>query len=115
MKYLTKTLLNLDTSAKNLRKIARDLDAFGVVCIEHALPPATLAGRRAQLKSYLASQCQRYFSIIEPWKNTDSTYTSLARDEEFRELLTGLTTLGKLGNMCKSNIYNVLRVIADPT
>jgi hypothetical protein len=108
------TLLNLDTSANHLRKISDDLNAKGVVCIENAVPPETLERWRAQLQEYLARQGHRYFSIIQPWKDANWAYASLAQDEGFRTLLTGLTTLGDPGNKGDGDIYNVLRVVAGP-
>ena len=108
------TLLNIDTSATSLRRIADTLDTSGVVCIKNAVHADTLALWRAQLESYLASQGHRYFSIIQPWKEADSAYAALAQDRGFRALLTGLTSLGHPGNKGDGNIYNVLRVIAGP-
>jgi hypothetical protein len=109
-----KRLLKLDTSQDHLQAIARELDTTGVVCIKGAVPPELLTQWRSQLQTYLANQGLRYFSIIQPWKEPNSAFSSLATDEGFRSLLTGLTALGNPGVNVDDAVYNVLRVIAGP-
>ena len=106
--------LTFVASEAYLDSLTRRLDSEGVVCIDHAVEPDSLARWRSQLAAHLEEQGQRYFSIIQPWQEEGSAYGELAKDSNFRSLLTGLTRRGIPGRQTDDDIYNVLRVIAGP-
>ena len=109
-----KSPLNFVATPDYLDNVAQKLDQDGVVCIENAIDPENMITWTGQLQRHLGQQGQRYFSIIEPWRDNGSAYADLARDENFRALLVGLTSRGNPGRQDDSDTYNVLRVIAGP-
>ncbi|WP_144006840.1 phytanoyl-CoA dioxygenase family protein [Pelomonas sp. KK5] len=106
--------LDINFTPEYLDEIARRIDKDGVVCIERAVKPESLARWRQELQRNIKAQGLRYFSIIQPWQQPGSEYEALARDDNFKQLLTGLTSRGHPGHQDHSDIYNVLRVIAGP-
>jgi len=108
------SVLNFASTPDYLDMLASQLDSKGVVCIEDAVRPESLARWQRQLDRLVDEQGLRYFSLIQPWKETGSAFAEIATDPSFRTLLVGLTERGHQVNAMTSDIYNVLRVVAGP-
>ncbi|WP_349742773.1 hypothetical protein [Roseateles cavernae] len=95
-----------------LDELAERIDTEGVACIKNGVNSESLMRWQKQLDVYLEKQGQRYFSMIQPWQEPNSSYGELARDDNFKRLLSGLTLRGAPGRKAEGSIYNVLRVVA---
>ncbi|HEY4134461.1 MAG TPA: hypothetical protein VGO34_04535 [Alphaproteobacteria bacterium] len=103
---------SLDSSVED--RLFADLQREGVACLEDAVTPEYLQLCRARVEELLREKGERYFTIIQPWKENPSfPFELLATDPAFLALMRNLSVRGHSpDSVAGQELYNVLRVIA---
>jgi hypothetical protein len=103
---------SLESSVED--RIFDDLQRTGLACLENAVSPEYLQLCRARVEALLHEKGERYFSIIQPWKESPSfPFDVIATDDAFLTLMRNLSIRGHSAESVEGQeLYNVLRVIA---
>lgn len=106
---------NIKTTNELVELCFNEIEKNGLCCLENALPKDLLDTCRAEVNKQIKIHGEKYFSLIQPYKESGSGFSALGNDMEFRSLLEKLCT--RAAGYAASegyDLYNVLRVIAGP-
>jgi hypothetical protein len=101
----------ISPSPQLIGKITRHLQQDGVYCLENALNKNTLRGFQNEINTLIESRGKRYFSLINLYKDQDSSFNVLDMSANLKELLKGLADSGTKEDLSSSEILNVLRIV----
>jgi hypothetical protein len=100
------------TPTKNkLDEITTQLKNDGFYCLENALDGEAIKIFQDEVLSIVNSKGNRYFSLVNPYKNTNLKLNLFDKSVNLRNYLVELATLGTEKKIFDSEILNVLRVI----
>lgn len=88
-----------------------DLNSKGFFSIPNAIPPESPEKFRDEVKRLVGVKGERYFSLINPYKESDSAFKVLGESKNFNKLMRDLATIGTTKDVSKSKLLNVLRVV----
>jgi hypothetical protein len=94
-----------------LEEIASHLKEHGFYCLEKSLDPKALAAFQNEIKSLVSVKGKRYFSLINPYKDSESNFSLLDKSLNLKKFLFELARSGTEKDVSKSEILNVLRIV----
>lgn len=94
-----------------LEEISKHLEKNGIYCLEKSLDLKALAEFQKEIEIMVKNKGRRYFSIINPYKNTESIFNLLDKSFNLKKFLFELAKLGTDKDVSNSEILNVLRVV----
>ena len=95
-----------------LNEITKDLMNDRFYCLDSAIDKKALTEFKYEIESLIADKGQRYFSLINHYKNIKSKFNLLDKSKNLKGSLLELAKLGSVHKYYKSQILNVLRVVA---
>jgi hypothetical protein len=97
-------------------KVFSDLQKTGLACLENVIDADFLKQARSEVERQLEARGEKYFSLIQPWKNREfHVFREIGTDSAFLELMKNLSRRGHSEDAVEDyELYNVLRVIAGP-
>lgn len=97
-------------------RVFSDLQGTGLACLENAIDVDFLKRVRSEVEHQLEVRGEKYFSLIQPWKNKEFVpFREIATDSGFLQLMKNLARRGHSEDAVEDcELYNVLRVIAGP-
>lgn len=105
------TTLTLDLSQQFEDKLVDQLAAKGMVCVENAVDPASLEACREEVQALLKIHGQRFFSIVNVWKERGGAFADIVKAPGFVDLLRNIVRRSHSAKAADFELYNVLRVI----
>jgi len=105
-------IISVKPSEALLSEITQDLMTEGFYCLDGALDKKTLTEFKCEIESLIDEKGRRYFSLINPYKNIKSKFNLLDKSKNLKGFLFELAKLGSKNKYSKSEILNVLRVVA---
>lgn len=87
---LTTEVINIEPTAALLAQMTRQLQEDGFYCLENALNPELLQRFQHEVRALVQRKGQRYFSLINPFKNRESVFHVLQQSQRLHGFLHGL-------------------------
>lgn len=94
-----------------LSEISAALETQGFYCLENAIDTAALTQFQDEIRALVESKGRRYFSVINPYKNTDSAFHALYHSPRLQGFLHALAATGSKKSIGNAEVLNVLRVV----
>lgn len=109
---MTSDVFQININNELIEHAVHELNSKGFFSIPHALSHETLEQFRSEVKRLVGIKGERYFSLINPYKEDNSAFNPLGESKNFNELMSVLATRGTTRDISKSKLLNVLRVVA---
>ena len=94
-----------------LEEISCHLKEHGFYCLEKSLDLKALATFQKEIESLICAKGNRYFSLINPYKNIESKFALLDKSCNLKKFLFELAKSGTDKDVSNSEILNVLRIV----
>ena len=104
-------IINVIPKKNKLDEITTQLKNNGFYCLDNALDSETIKDFQDEVLSLLNTKGNKYFSLINPYKNTELKLSLLDKSLNLKNFLVQLAKLGTEKDVSGSEILNVLRVI----
>lgn len=108
---MTADIFQIEPNIELTQQVVGELNSKGFFSIQNAIAPEVLEQFRSEVKRLVKIKGERYFSLINPYKETDSAFKVLGESKNFNQLMGNLAAAGTSRNVSKSKMLNVLRVV----
>jgi hypothetical protein len=108
---MNEDIINVEPTNKLLYEITQALKDDGVYCLENAINKEFLTDLQNEVRVLVGLQGSRYFSLINPYKDSKSKFSIFKNSKRLYTLLHELAKLGFDRIFDNSEILNVLRVV----
>jgi hypothetical protein len=95
-----------------LKRISDHLETDGFYCLKHSVDKKILKKFQVEVKLLVKKQGNRYFSLINPYKDPSSEFNLLDSSNNLKRYLSDLANIALKKNTSDQDILNVLRVVA---
>jgi hypothetical protein len=108
---MTSDIFQIEPNIELTQQAVGELNSKGFFSIQNAIAPDVLEQFRNEVNRLVKIKGERYFSLINPYKEADSAFKPLGESKNFNELMRILATIGTTRDVSKSKLLNVLRVV----
>ena len=100
------------THTEHLVDEIRDcLNSDGFFCLENSISPEALRLMQNEVEDIIHAKGRRYFSLINPYKDTNSAFNLFDKSKNLKEIISVLAKSSTNKDFSRSEILNVLRIV----
>jgi len=104
-------IITINPSIPLLEEISSHLKKHGFYCLEKSLDLKALTTFQIEIESLINTNGNRYFSLINPYKNIESKFSIFDKSLNLKKFLFELAKSGTYSDVSNSEILNVLRIV----